>query len=256
MKRYIEISITTRKETIDWAVGEKFIDSLSMEDGLLIPESISHNADRFRNSFVGKAFCKEAWASKAVLHTGDGLPSDFFQDFAWKRKRSIASKGYVMHTLENVRGEVVPGSICLTAVFSREVDWNRLFRTWCEIFPPQLGMLHVFSGPELVPSARRNSFQIGSFNAALKPDVPNVGWAMFYGDEFAQEVDVRRIVEAGFAIENIGNGYLVRVTDSINDVVDDFWQFSRQRAELKKLFRDGFFLTEDEPPHDRNRSSA
>ena len=247
MKPYIKISIRTKIETIDWAVGEKFIDSLGLEDGLLIPELISHNVDRFRDPFVGKALCKEVWASKILLRADDGFSSDYFQDFAWKRRRSIVSKGDVSHTFKNIRDQVVPGSISFYAAFSDKVNWHRIFKTWCEIFPPQLGMLHVFAGPELAPSAKYDSFQIGSFNALLKPEVPNIGWAMVYGDEFAQEVNVRRIVEAGFAIENIGNGYLVRVTDSINDVVADFWQFSRRRAELKKLFRAGFFLTEDEP---------
>lgn len=255
MKPYIKISIRTKIETTDWAVGEKFIDSLGLEGGLLIPELISHNADRFRDPFMGKALCRDVWASK-VLMRGGGFLLDYFQDFAWKRRRFITSKGRVAHTKKDIKDQLVPGSISFYAAFTDKVDWHGLFKTWCEIFPPQLGMLHVFAGPELAPSAKYDSFQIGSFNALLKPEVPNIGWAMVYGDEFAQEVNVRRIVEAGFVIENIGNGYLVRVTDSINDVVDDFWQFSRRRAELKKLFRDGFFLAEDEPTHDRTRSSA
>jgi hypothetical protein len=47
-------------------------------------------------------------------------------------------------------------------------------------------MLHLFSEPELGPQKKNNSFQIGSFNSALKSDVPNMGWAMFYVDEFAE----------------------------------------------------------------------
>ncbi|MCY1385108.1 hypothetical protein D9M69_734520 [compost metagenome] len=70
---------------------------------------------------------------------------------------------------------------------------------------------------------------------------------MFYGDEFAQEVNADQIAASGFPIEKVGNGYLVRVTNSIQDVADDFSFFSKRRAELKSLFREGLFLINDEP---------
>ena len=69
----------------------------------------------------------------------------------------------------------------------------------------------------------------------------------FYGDKFAKEVDEKSIAAAGFPIQKIGNGYLVQVTENINDVVNDFPMFSKRRAELKSLFRDGLFLIKDEP---------
>ncbi|MFK4074605.1 hypothetical protein ACI2KX_12955 [Ectopseudomonas khazarica] len=246
MKSYIQVAIRTKAETIDWDIGERLIDSLSLNGGLLIPEKVSHNEDKFTEPFVGKSACEGVWASKAVIRVNGAL-SDFRQDFAWRRKKAIKSSGSVVHTSRNIRGQTVPGSISLNAACSEKIDWYSLFRTWCEIFPPQLGILHLFSEPELGPHERNNSFQIGSFNAALKPDVPNVGWAMFYGDEFAQEVDADQIAASGFPIERLGNGYLVRVTNSIQDMVDDFSLFSKRRAELKSLFREGFFLTNHEP---------
>ncbi len=103
-------------------------------------------------------------------------------------------------------------------------------------------MLHYFTAPELQPNMVNDSFQIGSFNAALKPDVPNAGWAMFYGNEFAESVDADRITNAGFPIEKIGDGYLVRVTENIQDIVTDFRMFAHRRTELKSLFPEGFFL--------------
>jgi hypothetical protein len=106
-------------------------------------------------------------------------------------------------------------------------------------------MLHHFSDPELGSNEKNNSFQIGSFNSALKPDVPNIGWAMFFGDEFAGDVDAERIVASGFPLEKLSNGYLLRVTNELQDVVSDFPLFSKRRAELKKLFKDDFFLIKD-----------
>lgn len=246
MKPYIQISIKTKSATVGWGVGEKLIDSLSLNGGLLLPEQVSHNADKFTEPFIGKAASEGVWASKAAIRVNGSL-SDFYQDFAWRRKKAIKSSGSVVHTSQNVRGQIVPGSARLNSACSEQIDWYALFSLWCEVFPPQLGMLHLFSEPELGSHEKNNSFQIGSFNAALKPDVPNIGWAMFYGDEFAQEVDSDKIAASGFPIEKIGNGYLVRVTNSIQDVASDFSLFSKRRAELKSLFREYFFLIKDEP---------
>lgn len=74
--------------------------------------------------------------------------------------------------------------------------------------------------------------------------MPNIGWATFYGDEFAEEVNVERIAASGFPIEKLNTGYLVRVTENIQDVASDFSLFSTRRAELKSLFRENFFLDE------------
>jgi hypothetical protein len=247
MKSYIQVAIRTKAETVDWGIGEKLIDSMNLNGGLLTPEQVSHNEDKFTEPFLGKSACEGIWASKAAMRVNGAL-SDFYQDFAWRRKKAIKSSGSVVHTSRNIRGQIVPGSIALHAACSEKVNWYSLFKAWCEIFPPQLGMLHLFTSPELSPSEKSGSFQIGSFNSALKPDVPNIGWGMFYGDEFAQEIDADQIAAAGFPIERLGSGYLVRVTNSIQDVVDDFSLFSKRRAELKSLFREDFFLIKHEPP--------
>ncbi|WP_242167924.1 MULTISPECIES: hypothetical protein [unclassified Pseudomonas] len=243
MKPYVQISIRTKSETIGWGVGEAFISSLSREGELLVPEQVSHNADKLGEPFMGVAASEACWASKAAIRFNGAL-SDFYLDFAWRRKKAVKGRGSVIHTARNVRGQVVPGAITYRSASSKSVDWYSLFKAWCEIFPPQLGMLHLFSEPELGPHEKYNSFQIGSFKSALKPDVPNIGWAMFYGDEFAEEVDVERIAASGFPIEKLNTGYLVRVTENIQDVASDFSLFSTRRAELKSLFRESFFLDE------------
>lgn len=241
MKPYIKISIKTKSKTIGWDTGEAFIGSLGANNGLLIPEQISHDVDRFADSCIGVDVNEGIWASKGTMSVNGSL-SDFYQDFAWRRKKAVKCSGNVVHTSLNRLGQVVPGSVRLKSSYSEKIDWYCIFKSWCEIFPPQLGMLHLFSEPELGPNEKYNSFQIGSFNSALKPDVPNIGWAMFYGDEFSREVNADEISAAGFPIEHIGDGYLIRVTDNINDVVSSFLEFSNRRSELKGFFREDFFL--------------
>lgn len=249
MKPYVQIAIRTKSETMGWSVGEALLASLNRDGGLLIPEQVSHNADKFVESFMGVAATEAWWASKGTMRVNGAL-SEFNDDFAWRRKTTIKSTGSVVHTMRNARGRVVPGSVRLHSAISERVDWYSLFKAWCEVFPPQLGMLHLFSKPELGPDMKNNSFQIGSFNAALNPVVPDIGWAMVYGDEFAGEVDAERIAASGFPIEKLNNGYLVRVTENIQDVASDFLLFSKRRAELKNLFRENFFFNENEPSAD------
>lgn len=246
MKPYIQLSIRTRSETIDLSIGQKLIDSLCVSEGVLFPERISHNPDMVANTFGEKESYQQFWASKSSMRV-NGSPFDFYQDFAWRRKKNIRSVGCVTHTCKNFRGQTVPGSISLTASFSDEVDWYALFKAWCEIFPPQIAMIHLFTDPELSPSVKNGSFQVGSFSAALKPEIPNIGWGMFYGDEYAQEVDVAKIGDSRCHVESIGNGHLVRVTDNIKEVIDDFSFFSSRRSNLKKIFREGLFLINHEP---------
>lgn len=242
----MQVSIRTKIDTFEWGVGERFISSLYEGGGVILPEQISHNADKFVDLFAGKAGCESYWAGVGSVRV-NGATSPFYEDFAWRRKKVVKSTGYVRHKSTNARAQVVPGAINFRSACSDKVNWYLLFKTWCEIFSPQLGCLHLFAGVELDPKRKNDSFQIGSFNAALKPDVPNIGWAMFYGEEFAKAVDVGRIAEAGFPIEEINGGYLVRVTECIQDVVSDFPFFSMRRAELKALFQEGFFLSQNEP---------
>ncbi|WP_046384109.1 hypothetical protein [Pseudomonas veronii] len=246
MKQYTQMSIRTKVDTFEWKFGKDFIASLYEWGGLILPEQISHNADKFVDLFVGGDECKDYWGAEGEIRV-NGSMSRFHEDFAWRRKKTIKSTGYIRHKTQNIRSQLVPGSINFRSACSDKVDWYLLFKKWCEIFSPQLGCLHQFAGLELDPRHKNDSFQIGSFNSALKPDVPNIGWAMFYGDEFAEAVDADQIAAAGFPIEKIDNGYLVRVTENFQDVLDNFPVFSRRRAELKALFREEFFLIQHEP---------
>lgn len=241
---HILITLRTKANTTDFSLGEKFVDSLCQEELKLRPEKISHNPDKFSKPFVASESCREFWASKALIEY-DGKSAEFRQDFAWKRKSATKSAGTVSHTLVNDRGNLVPGAIIFRSDLSRAIDWYSLLKTWSSIFPPQLGMLHLFTAVER--SSESGRFDSGTFGARWNAHILNMGWAMIYGNEFASEVNFDRIDKAGFPIEKLGESYLVRVTEKIHDVIDDFPYFSRRRAELKGLFRDGLFEMKDEP---------
>ena len=116
-----------------------------------------------------------------------------------------------------------------------------------EAINADIAMLHCFAsfdnqpGKSNTPESRFRSFTV------MDGKVPNIGWGMYYGREYVHEVDAGTISAAGFPVQKIGDGYLVQVTDDINDVVNDFAMFSKRRAELKSLFRDDLFLIKNEP---------
>lgn len=239
MKPYVQIAIRTKSATNDWSFGDQLIDSLSFGGGLLAPELISNNPDKFTNPFLGKDASKDIWTSKLIVR-GSGTESDFFQDFAWRRKKVLKCTGRIVHATKNIKGQVVPGDINFRSEYSQKIDWFLLFKLWIEIFPAQLGMLHLFSGAELDPALKNNSFQIGSFNSLLKPQVSDLGWAMFFGEEFVKEVNFGRMSDMGCLVDEFARGYLVRVTSDMQDVVDDFLAFSDRRALAKSIFPESF----------------
>jgi len=84
---------------------------------------------------------------------------------------------------------------------------------WSEIFPLQLGLLHYYreTKPHFIPPNAKfeeDDIRLGTY---IDPIPSDAGWAMYYGDEFAEKVNVAKISAAGFPIEKIGNGYLVRM---------------------------------------------
>jgi hypothetical protein len=117
------------------------------------------------------------------------------------------------------------------------------------VIDPSIGMIHLFTDNERQQSqgGAAASFAAGSFGGPAKPGAPNVGWAMAYGAEYLPEVDVSRIKAAGFPVDKRDSFVVVRVTENLSDVVDDFPHFSRRRAELKSLFRPDLFWIKDEP---------
>ena len=110
-------------------------------------------------------------------------------------------------------------------------------------------MLHLFTDVERATWRTEDDswFETGSFGGSAKPGIPNIGWAMAYGREYASEVDADRISAAGFPVDYVGDVVIVRITKNLSDVVYDFEHFATKRAELKQLFRPDLFWVEDEP---------
>jgi hypothetical protein len=248
-KPSILISINTLAETEAARFGRRFMEGLCKESGRLVPELVS-TSEKCKDPFIDiENFLSDWWAMPVKMYENGRFVGERYAGPFWKRKSALVSRGYVKHGLVDVDYKRTRSSIWYQCRWDKGVGFNHLFDAWANLSCPEIGMLHVFTEPELQrPQSEAESwFETGSFGGPFKPGLPNIGWAMAYGKEFVAEVDASRIRAAGFAVDERDGFSIVRVTDKLSDVVDDFAYFSHRRAELKALFRRDLFWITDEP---------
>jgi hypothetical protein len=255
-KLEIKISLRAIEDTTKRSVGLEFAQSL-YRDARLAPDLVSWS-ERGGETKVSSApdFASGWWAEPAELRA-DGVPiSARYRGPFWKHRSNPTSRGYVDHGVTNLRGETTPSTIWFEGQWDESINFYDLFRDWVQLFQPEIGMLHLFTPPEQRHVSREGDrFRRGSFGGPLNPGVPNVGWAMAYGEACAAEVDVGRLVANGYRIERCGHVVIVRVTDRLADVSENFPLFSRRRATLKTMFPPDFFWVKEEPAPASEKSS-
>jgi len=243
------ISIEATKETEVRSYGAQFMQSLLDEDPRLVPELVS-TSERFRDPFVDlDTFVKDWWAIPIKTYVDDRLVGQRFGGPHWKRRSALANRGMVAHGLTNLKGQRTPSTLWFQSRWDRSVDFFHLFEAWVEQANPDIGMLHVFGNAELVEprSNAATSFSVGSFGGKAKPGLPNMGWAMAYGTGFAHEVNFVGIENAKFPIHRVNDVVVVRITENLADVVENFHFFLKRRAELKQFFRSDLFWIREGP---------
>jgi len=255
MKKSVQISIRTRVNTTELERGRALVALL--ESHGMTPEQVSFNPDKFKDDFLGDESLERWWAAMATVKS-QGRSFEAPMSFAWRRKRVVRSSGYVRHRIYNHAGKVVPASVSISAPWNSLVDWGMLFSELVRIFPPQIGMLHLFTPRETGRRGAWSSFEIGSFGASLAPELHNLAWATYFGDEFSEEGDRDAMKAEGFIVDEYENGYLVQVTASLEDLDRSFDVFSSKRIKLKTLYRRELFSITDEPeaPAPSTRSSS
>ncbi len=239
----------TYAETATEAFGRRFVQALCEEDQRLVPELVSRS-ESYKDPFIDlDHFLANWWATPVKMYEDDRFIGERFAGPMWIRRSNLVSRGHVNHGLVRIDYSKSSSKIWYQCRWSKDVDFSHLFDAWVSLAHPEVGMLHLFTEPELRKRDAEpdRSFWVGSFGGPAKPGLPNIGWAMAYGKSYAAEVDVARIRTAGFPVDQNAGVLIVRVTEKLSDVVDDFPYFSRRRAELKTLFRPGLFWVVEEP---------
>jgi hypothetical protein len=247
-KPSVLISLETVVKTEDKTFGRSFMQHLLDEDPRLEPELVS-TSEHYKDPFIDlEHYLENWWAIPAKSYYDGKFMGEHSWGSGWKRKSTLASQGMVTHGLIDTKNERTISTLWFESRWHKGVDFTGLFMKWVELAKPQIGMMHLFTEAEgaLVQGEHGSSFACGSFGGPAKPGIPNIGWAMAYGEGYAFEVDVDTIRSAGFPVDVIEGVVIVRVTESLADVVNDFEHFSRRRAELKRFFRTDLFWIKDE----------
>lgn len=249
-KNSVLISINTYDVTEASSFGKQFIEGLCKQSPRLVPELVS-TSEICKERFVdAEHFVNDWWAVPVSVYEDRRYIGNRYAGPFWKRRSNLASRGYVRHGIVDLESKRTLSSIWYQCRWDREIDFSHLFDAWVRLSHPEIGMLHVFTQSELrgTQSEERSWFETGSFGGPFKPGLPNIGWAMAYGKGYSAELDLTRIEAAGFSVDELDGIAVVRVTERLSDVVEDFAYFSSRRTKLKDLFRPGLFWMAEQLP--------
>ncbi|MCW5258706.1 hypothetical protein D5038_20850 [Verminephrobacter aporrectodeae subsp. tuberculatae] len=256
-KSYIRISIVTDIDTTKWEFGRKVLETFCETDPRLVPDGFDYAlGEKIKRPFYDIAACEKYWAAEAIIESGNERTFTKWS-CGWKRSKAVKYRYTMRHTLMNRLGELRPGWLRGDADANKKIDWSRLFHRLIEFANPQFAILHLFTNIETRDDAfgtdehaivAADHFLAGPPAAVLEDEgIPNLGWATFFGRDYTKEIDAEKLRANGFAVEAIGDGHLVTLTENIFDVADNFPLFSARRSELKKLLRPGFIRLTNEP---------
>ncbi|WP_343642562.1 hypothetical protein [Roseateles sp.] len=253
-KPYVLMSIIPSGRTNTWNEGGELLRALVNADARLMPEKVG-NHEPLNIPVHSVEDCEPYWAVRD-RPKGTILENNA-ANFLWKRARSIKSTGYVKHRHCNIHGEERPGWIIFKSDVDKKINWYEIFRYLCLAFEPVYATLHIVAIIEQNSSAyteeEKSSFGfndhvMGLPYVALKGrGLANISWANYFGPDLKGEVRQPEIRDAKFLVEEIGDGVMLRVTDNLLDVADDFDEFSRRRNKLRTFFREGTFRVNREP---------
>ena len=234
------ISIEALTDVSSVEVGRKFMKTLCEVDPRLQPEQVAFS-EEYKDPFISiDDFAENWWRSGGAMTLGDRYVGEAVFGPFWRRKSGLTNRGFVKHADLRDPRYLIPSTVWFQSRWNKIVDFERLFEGWVKLTSPDIGMLHLFTEPE---QGRRDSnykdFQLGYFGRP-EEGVPNLGWAMVFGERYDGMYDKSGIVSAGYSVSELGNATIIRVTDKLGDVFENFDNFSLRRANLRSYFRPDF----------------
>ncbi|UFH49292.1 hypothetical protein [Pseudomonas sp. KNUC1026] len=222
----IVISVTTDADTTPWSVGSRLISMFVDENPRLAPEVLFQWENKL-GDFESVAACEPYWAPSGSVKA-QGIELSFPIGLRWKRK-VVKYDAEINHTRRNLKGEKINGKLRVQADFNQKVNWFEIFKRICEILSPIYASMHFFS-KEARSNFRPGSLESYFFSGVLQQGkVADVSWGMFLGKSVSLGFDLSEFRSRGFAVQKIGEGALITVTDSIHDVVEQSSYFYEKK---------------------------
>jgi hypothetical protein len=219
-KPKIIISLLTDADTKDIHFCEEFLGRL-LAINYLAPE------------FVGNS----EPINTRIAVASDALPCWTRSPFLWRRKHKFVSQGSVHHT-----GGYGSGAIILDAMYDQSFDWKAIFELLIQCANAHYGYLHLATDYErshsLLDPIDAYNFFLGAFAKKVENGFMDLGWANYFG---ARWIDGICCDDISDICGNMGNGYLITLTENIGDVYRNYEAFEGKRQIAKEAFRRGFF---------------
>jgi len=240
-KSKVKIDINTGKPTTDWATGRQLLNFLTTFDDRLVPQFLDNWG--VKRDFESVEACEPFWAPRTTLtRTGPDSHSstEISLSVAFKRSRVVRYTSKMTHTTININGRTVAGWFCFEADYREAINWGKLFEGLCDVLGANSGRLHCFGNDEkkwsLIGQARFEDLAHHFLVPAKYVQEQTRNSAYYIEGNLVQKIS-----DKGFSIEKFNDGYLIKVSDKLDDVLSDYETFSRRRDELKCFFPPGTF---------------
>jgi len=200
-----------------------------------------------KRDFESVEACEPFWAPTTTLtrRGPDNYSStEINLSVTFTRRRVVKYRAKLNHTSVDTTGGNISGWLSFKADYREAINWSEFFAGLCDVLESNSGRLHCFGNDE-----KRWSLigQVEFKNLADHFLVP-AKYVQEETKDFAYYIEddlVQKISDRGFSIEKFNDGYLIKVSDRLDDVLSDYETFSRRRDELKFLFPPGAFRGSD-----------
>jgi len=148
--------------------------------------------------------------------------------FTSRRRSSVKGRFGVGRDMQNA------GWMNLSYSWNKKINWYEFFLALQECIDSYFGYVHFYDSQEK---------DIGFFASFEIRDlgIPDLGWGTFFGKRYLDRLPLDDLKQNGFTLTPQGDGYLLTMTDKIDDVVKDYGTFEAKRELAKSLFPEGFF---------------
>jgi len=239
-KPEVIIDINTGKPTTDWATGKRLLSFLTTFDDRLVPQFLDNWG--VKRNFESVDACEPHWSPRATMKGG---PDNYYYDefelsITFTRKRVAKYRAKLDHTSQDRSGGKIYGWLSFKSEYHEAINWSEFFIGLCDILGSSSAKLHCFTNGEkrwsLVGRARFENIPHHLLVPAKYVQEQTKDSAYYIEDDLVQKIS-----DKGFSIEKFNDGYLIKVSDKLEDVLSDYETFSRRRDELKSLFPPGVF---------------
>jgi hypothetical protein len=261
-KRFVCLALTTKHPTSGWEIGRRALGALYEGAARLAPEKVGFDETHMRKRppCTTAEDVRPLWAPGAAQD--DTIPSIHdAPTLYWKRAAPPGAEGAFGHTTQTRHADIVPATVRMVAGHKPDIDYVTLFTTWCALYRPLQGYVHLFTAPEICEGYPRliagagefgmggmwGKFRNGSFGSVRDQKTYNLGAANYFPRDILTDAKTAELAAEGFSVTPLGEGRLLLLCPGLDAVAQDFATFSQRRALAKRLIGPQLFGIGDEP---------